>query len=148
MKKLLILTPHLSTGGAPQVTANKIELIKDDFDLLVVEYSFAAWLFVVQRNRILDLVGNERFRSLGENKVKEFQDIVASFKPDIISMEEFPEFFMNDELSAWIYRKDRPYTIVESTHDSSFNPTSKRYMPDKFIFVSPYNSLKYLNLDV
>lgn len=148
MKKLLILTPHLSTGGAPQVTANKIELIKDDFDLLVVEYSFAAWLFVVQRNRILDLVGKERFRSLGENKVKEFQDIVASFKPDIISMEEFPEFFMNDELSAWIYRKDRPYTIVESTHDSSFNPTSKRYMPDKFIFVSPYNSLKYLNLDV
>ena len=32
MKKLLIITPHLSTGGAPQVTVNKIELLQNDFD--------------------------------------------------------------------------------------------------------------------
>jgi len=31
MKKLLIVTPHLSTGGAPQVTANKVALLKDEF---------------------------------------------------------------------------------------------------------------------
>jgi len=30
MKKLLIVTPHLSTGGAPQVTANKVALLKDE----------------------------------------------------------------------------------------------------------------------
>jgi hypothetical protein len=28
MKNLLIITPHLSTGGCPQVVANKIELLK------------------------------------------------------------------------------------------------------------------------
>ena len=28
MKKLLIIAPHLSTGGCPQVIVNKIELFK------------------------------------------------------------------------------------------------------------------------
>ena len=148
MKKLLIVTPHLSTGGAPQVTANKVELLKNEFDVLVVEHSFVAWKFVVQRNRIIELVGDDKFKSLGENKTQEFKDIVNPFAPDVISMEEFPEMFMGSELSDWVYRKDRPYTILETTHDSSFNPSSKIYMPDKFVFVSPYNALKYLHLDV
>jgi hypothetical protein len=43
MKKLLIITPHLSTGGAPQVTVNKVELLKDHFEIKVVEYSFLGW---------------------------------------------------------------------------------------------------------
>jgi len=148
MKKLLIVTPHLSTGGAPQVTANKVELLKDEFDVLVVEHSFVAWKFVVQRNKIIELIGNDKFKSLGENKTQEFKDIVNAFAPDVISMEEFPEMFMSNELSDWVYRKDRPYTILETTHDSSFNPSSKVYMSDKFVFVSPYNALKYLHLDV
>ena len=76
MKKLLIVTPHLSTGGAPQVTANKVALLKDEFELMVVEHSFVAWKFVVQRNRIINLVGNDRFKSLGENKTQEFKEIV------------------------------------------------------------------------
>lgn len=148
MKKLLIVTPHLSTGGAPQVTANKVELLKNEFDVLVVEHSFVAWKFVVQRNKIIELVGEYKFKSLGENKTSEFIEIVNSFSPDVISMEEFPEMFMSNELSDWVYRNDRPYTIIETTHDSSFNPLSKIYMPDKFVFVSPYNALKYLHLNV
>ena len=104
MKKLLIVTPHLSTGGAPQVTANKVELLKNQFDVLVVEHSFVAWKFVVQRNKIIELVGNDKFKSLGENKTSEFQEIVTSFSPDVISMEEFPEMFMSNELSDWVYR--------------------------------------------
>ena len=83
MKKLLIVTPHLSTGGAPQVTANKVELLKNEFDILVVEHSFVAWKFVVQRNKIIELVGNDKFKSLGENKTQEFKDIVNSFAPDV-----------------------------------------------------------------
>ena len=53
MKKLLIITPHLSTGGAPQCSVKKIELIKNDFQIKVIEHSFLAWSFVVQRNRII-----------------------------------------------------------------------------------------------
>lgn len=148
MKKLLIITPHLSTGGAPQVTANKVSLLVNEFDLMVVEHAFVAWKFVVQRNRIIEAVGNDRFKSLGDNKTHELQEIIDSWCPDVISMEEFPEMFMSDEMADWVYRKERPYTIIETTHDSSFNPLKKRYMPDKFVFVSPYNALKYTHLPI
>ena len=147
MKKLLIITPHLSTGGAPQVTLNKVELLRNDYDIKVVEHAFVAWSFVVQRNKIIKLVGEDNFESLGENK-NELLEIIQEFQPDVISMEEFPEMFMSDELSAQVYTADRSYKIVETTHDSSFNPKHKRWMPDKFIFVSSYNSFKYINLPV
>ena len=148
MKKLLIITPHLSTGGAPQVTCNKIQLIKEDFEIKVVEHHCVAWAFIVQRNRIINLVGSNNFHSLGENKTQELKGIIDDFKPDVISMEELPEMFMDKKMSELVYNIDREYTIVETTHDSSFNPYNKVYMPDKFVFVSPYNSLKYNHLNI
>ena len=68
MKNLLIITPHLSTGGCPQVVANKIELLKNDYNILCVEYHCVAWSFVVQKNRIIDSIGKEKLIILGENK--------------------------------------------------------------------------------
>ena len=148
MKKLLIITPHLSTGGAPQVTVNKVELLQNNFDIKVVEYAFLAWQFVVQRNRIIKLVGNQNFHSLGEDKYDELLQILQDFKPDVISMEEFPEMFMNEECADYLYDAERPWKIVETTHDSSFNPKNKYYLPDKFVFVSSYNSFQYITLNV
>ena len=148
MKKLLIVTPHLSTGGAPQVTANKVELLKDSFEIVVIEHAFVAWKFVVQRNRIINSIGESKFKSLGTDKTGEFIGILENFKPDVVCMEEFPEMFMSQDLSDYVYRKNRPYTIIETTHDSSFDPNKKTYVPDKFVFVSPYNALKYLHLKV
>jgi glycosyltransferase involved in cell wall biosynthesis len=147
MKRLLILTPHLSTGGAPEVTANKVELLINEFEIMVVEHAFIAWDFVVQRNKILNLVG-ENFRSLGEDKFGELRKIIDDFRPEVISVEEFPEMFLSNEISDWLYDPNRDYTIVETTHDSSFNPKHKRYLPDRFVFVSPYNSLKYMHLNI
>lgn len=148
LKKLLIITPHLSTGGAPQVTVNKIELIKDEFNIKVVEHDFLAWNYVVQRNRIMQLVGNENFISLTSNKAEELAEVIALFQPDVISMEEFPEMFMSTETANVVYNDQRKYTILETTHDSSFNPRSKTLFPDKFVFVSPYSAFKYAHLDV
>lgn len=148
MKRLLVITPHLSTGGAPQVTVNKIALLKDQFDIVVVEHAFVAWRYVVQRNRIIEIVGESNFKSLGETKLIELKNIMAAFQPDVVSMEEFPEMFMDNEMADWLYNKDRSYTIVETTHDSSFNPANKKYSPDKFVFVSPYNALKYKHLPI
>ena len=148
MKKLLVIVPHLSTGGCPQVTLNKVELLKNDFDIKVVEYAFIAWNFVVQRNKIINLVGKHNFYSLGENKRAELLKIIEQFKPDVISMEEFPEMFMSNDITGQLYKKGRPWRIVETTHDSSFNPIDKRWMPDKFIFVSSYSIFKYVHLDV
>lgn len=149
MKKLLIITPHLSTGGAPQVTVNKVELLKDHFQIKVVEYSFLAWNFVVQRNRIIDMLKEGvNFHSLGEDKFAELVHIMCSFSPDVVVMEEFPEMFMDDKLAAFIYSDSRTWKISETTHDSSFNPKHKKWMPDEFVFVSSYNSFKYIHLDI
>jgi len=146
MKKLLIISPHFSTGGAPQVTLNKVQLLKDHYDIMVVEYAFIAWKFVVQRKQVEQILG-KNFRSLGENK-HELIDIIDQFNPDVISMEEFPEMFMDDDLTRLIYEPGRSYRIVETTHDSSFLPDNKRWMPDNFVFVSAYNIFKYAHLDV
>ena len=148
MKKLLIITPHLSTGGAPQVTVNKIELLKDVFDILVIEHAFLAWNFVVQRNRIIDLVGVNNFISLGENKYEEIKRVVDNWNPDVISMEEFPEMFLDKQSADYLYDLEKPWTIIETTHDSSFNPKHKHYLPNKFVFVSAYNAFKYVDLPV
>ena len=146
MKKLLIISPHFSTGGAPQVTLNKVKLLRDHYEIMVVEYAFLAWNFVVQRKKVQTLIGNN-FKSLGENK-RELLDFIDTFNPDVISMEEFPEMFMDNDLTREIYSEDRTYRIVETTHDSSFPPSEKRWMPDSFVFVSAYNIFKYAHLDV
>ena len=146
MKKLLIISPHFSTGGAPQVTLNKVKLLRDHCEIMVVEYAFLAWNFVVQRKKVQTLLGSN-FVSLGENKM-ELLDIIDLFNPDVISMEEFPEMFMDNDLTRELYSEDRTYRIVETTHDSSFPPHEKRWMPDSFVFVSAYNIFKYAHLDV
>ena len=39
MGKLLYVAPHLSTGGLPQYLTKKIELLKDSFEIYLVEWS-------------------------------------------------------------------------------------------------------------
>jgi hypothetical protein len=147
MKKILFITPHLSTGGAPQFTLNKISLLKDNFEIKCVEHTFMAWNLVVQRNKIIEILG-DNFYSLGNNKSEELMGIINDFKPDYISMEEFPEFFLDDELTKKIYDENRNYRIFETTHDSSFPVDSKRWFPDKFIFVSAFNAVRYSMYDI
>ena len=38
MKTLMIITPHMSTGGCPQFVSKKVELLKDFYNVVVVEY--------------------------------------------------------------------------------------------------------------
>ena len=147
MKKILFIVPHLSTGGLPQVTTNKIQLLKDDYIIKCVEYGCYSWDFVVQKNRIKNLIGEENLITLWDDK-NVLINIIDEFQPDIISMEEFPEFFMGNEITRQIYRKNRPYKIFETTHDSSFKPTSKVWFPDKFIFVSVFNAIQYSMFDI
>jgi FkbM family methyltransferase len=146
MKKMLFISPHLSTGGAPQFTLSKIEILKDSYDILCVEKDFIAPEFVVQRNRISEILG-DKFISLGEDKM-ELIRIIEEFNPDIISMEEIPEFFLDDYLTEKIYNTNRNYLIFETTHDSSFPTNEKRWFPDKFIFVSAFNAFRYSDFDI
>ena len=65
---MLFISPHLSTGGAPQFTLSKIEILKDSYDILCVEKDFIAPEYVVQRNKISEILG-DKFISLGEDKM-------------------------------------------------------------------------------
>ena len=135
MKTLLILTPHMSTGGCPQVVAKKVELLKDYYNIVVVEWECVAWVYVVQRNRVIDMIG-DRFISLSENKEYDLFNIIEDHKVDYIMIEEFSETFMPIHIVKRLYSKNREYKIFETTHCSYTNPEWKKFLPDKFIFVS------------
>jgi len=65
MKKLLYIAPHLSTGGLPQYLTKKIELLKDEFDIYLVEWvDCTGGVLVVTRNKVLKLVEPNKFLSL------------------------------------------------------------------------------------
>jgi hypothetical protein len=66
-QRILVISSHFSTGGAPQFTLNKIQLLKDNYDIWCVEYDFLSPDFVVQRNKVIDLLG-DNFIPLYKNK--------------------------------------------------------------------------------
>jgi len=156
--RIVIIVPHLSTGGMPQVALKRVEsLIKEGHDVYLIEYRQIAWSFVVQRDKINKIL-NDKFISLGniwgdkEQFRDKFQEIIEKINPDVIHMEEIPEIFnygdIRKEHADWLYRKDRPYKVFETTHTSTFNVDDKIYFPDKFIFVSSYNQKQYSKFDV
>lgn len=148
MRKLLYVTPHLSTGGLPQYLYKKIEVLKSDFEIFVVEYSnITGGVLVVQRNRILDILEPDHFFSLGENK-EELLEIIDRIKPMSIHLEEIPEFFMDYALAEKVYSPERSYSIVETSHDSSYDTTQKLFTPDKFMFVSQYQIEQYKDFNI
>jgi FkbM family methyltransferase len=147
MEKILFIAPHLSTGGSPQVLVNKIELLKDNYRIKCVEWSWHGDAFVVQKNRIKNLIGPENLFMLGEDKDKIF-DLIHNFQPDIICIEEFCEYFIPEEINEKLFNPNRTYKIFETTHDSSIPVTNKRWFPDKFIFVSTFNAFRYSMYDI
>jgi predicted O-methyltransferase YrrM/GR25 family glycosyltransferase involved in LPS biosynthesis len=146
MKKLMIITPHLSTGGQPQFLLKKIELLKDTYDLYCVEYNFVSPDFVVQRNKIKNLL-ILNFISLEENELR-LTNVIKDINPDIIWFEELPETFITNEECEYIYKKERSWQIIETTHSSQDLSFKKRYAPDKFIFVSDLSVKQYDNLGI
>ena len=148
MKKLLFIAPHLSTGGLPQYLTKKIELLKDEFDIHLVEWvDCTGGILVVTRNKVTQLVDPKKFYTLDDNK-QQLIDIINDIQPDIIHLEEIPEFFMDDNIAQQIYTQDRNYKIVETSHDSSYNTDNKKFYPDKFMFVSQWQINQYKDLDI
>ena len=147
MKNLLIITPHMSTGGCPQVVAKKVELLKDYYNVIVVEWECVAWAYVVQRNRVINMIG-DRFITLSENKEYDLFNIIEDHKVDYVMIEEFSETFIPTHIMKRLYSKDRQYKIFETTHCSYTDPNWKKFLPDKFIFVSPHSLDVFKDLGV
>lgn len=146
MKSIVFITPHLSTGGCPQYLLKKIELLKETYEIYVIEYAYVAPAFVVQRNKVISHCEN-RFYSLGDDK-SELLRIVNHICPDIIHIEEIPEYFMDSTVTDSLYTKERTYKIFETSHDSSVNIQSKRYLPDGFLLVSQYQINQFESLGI
>jgi hypothetical protein len=148
MQKLLFIAPHLSTGGLPQYLTKKIELLKDTYEIYLVEWSnVTGGVLVVTRNKILDLVDSDKFFTLDKDKM-ELINIIDRVQPDIIHSEEIPEFYMDFDVTSKLYKTDRNYIIVETSHDSSYDTTQKKFFPDKFMFVSNWQIEQYKDIDI
>ena len=141
-KKILCIAPHLSTGGMPQYLLKKIQSIKDQYDIHLVEYACVSGDYVVQREQLRWILG-DKFFTLEENKL-ELIDIINQIQPDVIHLEDTPESFMDSKISSLIFgNTDREYFIVESTHSSLTVPSNLLFHPDKFILPSKWIQQKF-----
>ena len=134
MDKLLIITPHLSTGGLPQYLTKKIESLNDIYNIFVIEYNdITGGIFTIQKDKILKIL-SKKLITLGNDKFSELFSYINDINPNLIHFEEFSETFLPNNILDFIYNKDRRYKIFETSHSANF--INKRYIPDGFIFVA------------
>ena len=153
-KKLLFITPHLSTGGLPQFLVKQLEVLQGQYDLYVIMYNdIGGEQFVVQKNRVRKLLDGDRYFTLRDDK-HEIIEMINKIDPEIIHMEEFPELFMDDEVTKKIYTPERKYKIVETSHDSAYGQRiadkieERRFLPDGFAFISNFHPKIYKNFGI
>lgn len=145
-RKIIFVSPHLSTGGLPQYLWKKIQTFSKVADVYCVEYSFYGSAYVVQRNKIESLLGEKFFAIHGQSK--DLEKIISNISPDIVHFEEISETFVNLESLERIYSEDRSYFIYETCHSSTLDPGIKRFLPDRFIMVSDWIKKKFQHFGV
>ena len=141
--KIVYLAPHLSTGGCPQFILKRIQSLlahTEGIEVYVIEHSFHGDAYVVQRNALKDLLG-DRFYA-GDNKI----EIINRINPDIIHIDEMSER-LDQHLIKALYKNDRKWYIIETCHDVSFDPSTKVFHPDLFMFCSPYHEDTFADLE-
>lgn len=149
--RIFFFAQHLSTGGMPQYLLWCIEnLINEGVNrknIFVIEYeNVTGGVFVVQRNRIKELLTDNLITLPGNipDKTNFLKQLIKTKKPHVIHLQEFPEIAgLPVELCKVIYSPDRKYKIIETSHDSSFDPTNKIYFPDGFSFINSYHATLY-----
>ena len=158
--KLLIIAPHLSTGGQPQYLLEYLKkFYKDYSEIKVVEFTNFSSAYVIQKNKIKDLIGEENLICLGEFGSQTWDedkhkliDILNDFNPDGVWMNEFPEAYEykapTKSVMDYLYREDRPYKIIETTHFNAFNFNNKVYISDEFMFCSDDHMERSINIDI
>ena len=154
--KVLFLAPHLSTGGMPSFLLKRIESLleyyQDKMELFVVEYSNHSDHYVVQKNRIKELIPSTHFWTLGEDK-NELKKIIEDNYFNVIHLDEMIEAFdyhnkLSNELMNFIYKNDRTWRIVETCHNVVFQPDNEKvFHPDSYSFCSPFHKeVTFMNM--
>jgi FkbM family methyltransferase len=121
----------------PEYLKNKIEKLRDFANIWVLEKSREP-IYNTVRLRIEKIIGDERIITWEHDPINLFLNLISEINPDVIHFEEPCEQFIDDFLLENIYKPERSYKIFETLHDSSIRPEEKRYLPDKFIVVSPW----------
>lgn len=145
--KIVYLAPHLSTGGCPQFILKRIQSLlthTEGIEVYVIEYSYHGDAYVVQRNAIKKLLG-KNFGAHFSTKV-EIADYIGLINPDIIHIDEMSER-LDQHLMKALYRNDRKWYIIETCHDIAFDPSTKVFHPDLFMFCSPYHEDTFADLE-
>ena len=148
-KKLnvLFLAPHLSTGGMPSFLLKRIECLMEyskNVNIFVVEFMNYSPTFVVQKNKIIDLVGRDKFWTLDSDKMI-LMDIIKDNSIDIVHVDEIMEGFEHFNsvppyLFEALYDTNRTWRIIETCHNVWFNPEeNKHYNPDGYAYCTPYH---------
>ena len=143
--KIVYVTPHLSTGGMPEYLRKKVELLKDDNEVWVIEKNFEPAYRTV-RDKIENLIG-DKLVNLGSN-LQKLPNLINSINPDIIHFEELSDYHFTDDILNQIYKQNRSWKIFETLHDSSIDHTEKRFIPDKMLVVSPWQIKNFLPLNI
>jgi autotransporter strand-loop-strand O-heptosyltransferase len=160
--KILIVNPHLSTGGCPEYLYQFILHNKHKYtDLKVVEFSNFSNDYVIQKNKIKNLIGEENLFTLGnlweddatfEHNRHKLLNIIQEYDPNIIWFNEFPESFEYklppEKLIQSIYNPNRRYKIIETTHYNSFDFNKKVFIPDEFMFCSESHLEKSKHINI
>jgi len=152
--RILFLAPHLSTGGMPSYLLKRIESLislYSDVEIYVAEFCQYSTLYTVQRDRIKQLIPENRFwtiNTLGNHTVENSMkviDIINENQIDVVHIDEMVEGFdsfnkMPNELKNALYTDDRTWRVVETCHNIWFDPnTSKLFNPDAYAFCTPYH---------
>ena len=145
--KILFLAPHLSTGGMPSFLLKRIESLlqySDNLELFVVEYSNHSDHYVVQKNKIKELIPLSHFWTLGQDKM-DLVKIIEENEFDIIHLDEMIESFdfhnpMSSELMNYLYKNDRTWRMVETCHNIIFKPNlEKHFHPEAYAYCTPWH---------
>ncbi len=148
--KYVFVPNHLSTGGMPQYLLFFIKkLLKEhNYEVFVVEFSNISDEYVIQKNKIKKIVDNNHFYTLQGDDYSKHINLVKIFNeinPDIVHLQEVPEAWCPVDTADYLYREDRSYKIIETSHDSQFSVDRKIYHPDKYIFIGESHRDTYLN---
>jgi hypothetical protein len=121
-------------------------------ELFVVEYSNHSDHYVVQKNRIKELIPSTHFWTLGEDK-NELKKIIEDNYFDVIHLDEMIESFdyhnkLSNELMNFIYNNDRTWRVVETCHNVVFQPDNEKiFHPDSYSFCSPFHKeVTFMNM--
>ena len=152
-KKILYIIPHCSTGGLPAYVVKIVEkMLNVKYDISVVCWSDIAPIFDVQQKILKKLLPNSFYMLYGsdEEKVKKLIQIIEERTPEVCHLQEFPELWAPEVLVNFLYQKDRKFSVVETSHDSSdaLTPSTKKIRPDGFAFISHFHANLYKNFGV